>query len=142
MRRQRPQLTLLVATAYMEEAEQFEHCLMLDNGRLIAQGLSADLAAVTPDGKLDSAFTHFQGASGHDAEPLTIPPRGDGTADIAIEAHDLTLRFGDFTAVDHVSFAIGRGEIFGFLGSNGCGKTTTMKAVSYTHLTLPTKRIV
>ncbi|SEE00883.1 ribosome-associated ATPase/putative transporter RbbA [Pseudomonas kilonensis] len=130
VRRQRPQLTLLVATAYMEEAEQFEHCLMLDNGRLIAKGLSAELAKVTPDDKLDSAFTHFQGDSGRDAEPLVIPPRSAGTADIAIEAHDLTLRFGDFTAVDNVSFAIGRGEIFGFLGSNGCGKTTTMKVLT------------
>ncbi|MCG6574273.1 ABC transporter ATP-binding protein/permease [Pseudomonas sp. AF32] len=130
VRRQRPRLTLLVATAYMEEAEQFEHCLMLDNGRLLAKGLSAELAAVTPDGKLDSAFTHFQGNGGRDVDPLTIPPRPHGTADIAIEAHDLTLRFGEFTAVDKVSFAIGRGEIFGFLGSNGCGKTTTMKVLT------------
>ena len=130
VRRQRQQLTLLVATAYMEEAEQFEHCLMLDNGKLIATGLSRELAAVTPSSKLDEAFTHFQGDSQHDAQPLVIPPRSGGSSDIAIEAHDLTLRFGDFTAVDHVSFAIGRGEIFGFLGSNGCGKTTTMKVLT------------
>jgi ribosome-dependent ATPase len=130
VRRQRPQLTLLVATAYMEEAEQFEHCLMLDDGKLIAAGLSRDLAAVTPSGKLDEAFTHFQGDTGHDNQPLVIPPRTNATADIAIQAHDLTLRFGDFTAVDKVSFAIGRGEIFGFLGSNGCGKTTTMKVLT------------
>ncbi|WP_191490082.1 ribosome-associated ATPase/putative transporter RbbA [Pseudomonas sp. FEN] len=129
-RRQRPQLTLLVATAYMEEAEQFEHCLMLDRGHLIAAGLSHELAASTPSGKLDDAFTHFQGDSDHDNQPLVIPPRSDGQADIAIEAHELTLRFGDFTAVDKVSFAIGRGEIFGFLGSNGCGKTTTMKVLT------------
>lgn len=130
VRRQRPQLTLLVATAYMEEAEQFEHCLMLDAGQLIATGLSRELATVTPSGKLDDAFTHFQGDSQHDAQPLVIPRRTGNSGDIAIEAHDLTLRFGDFTAVDHVSFAIGRGEIFGFLGSNGCGKTTTMKVLT------------
>ncbi|AIC23151.1 MULTISPECIES: ribosome-associated ATPase/putative transporter RbbA [Pseudomonas] len=130
VRRQRPQLTLLVATAYMEEAEQFEHCLMLDRGRLIAQGLSRELAIVTPSGKLDDAFTHFQGDSGHDNQPLVIPPRTAGDQQIAIEAHELTLRFGDFTAVNKVSFAIGRGEIFGFLGSNGCGKTTTMKVLT------------
>ena len=47
-----------------------------------------------------------------------------------IVARDLTCRFGDFTAVDDVSFNIERGEIFGFLGSNGCGKTTTMKMLT------------
>ncbi|WP_025807086.1 ribosome-associated ATPase/putative transporter RbbA [Pseudomonas chlororaphis] len=130
VRRQRPQLTLLVATAYMEEAEQFEHCLMLDRGRLIAQGLSRELAIATPSGKLDDAFTHFQGDSGHDSKPLVIPPRTTDDQQVAIEAHELTLRFGDFTAVNKVSFAIGRGEIFGFLGSNGCGKTTTMKVLT------------
>ncbi len=130
VRGERPQLTLLVATAYMEEAEQFEHCLMLDRGTLIANGLSRELAAATPSGKLDEAFTHFQGDGAHDKPPLVIPPRESTSADIAIEAHDLTLRFGDFTAVNKVSFAIGRGEIFGFLGSNGCGKTTTMKVLT------------
>ena len=42
----------------------------------------------------------------------------------------LTRRFGDFVAVNDVSFRIERGEIFGFLGSNGCGKTTTMKMLT------------
>src|SRR5690606_37677731 len=63
--------------------------------------------------------------------PVKIRPReaaDDQT--IAIEAHGLTKRFGDFVAVDHVTFRIARGEIFGFLGSNGCGKTTTMKMLT------------
>ncbi|WP_163348071.1 ATP-binding cassette domain-containing protein, partial [Enterobacter hormaechei] len=42
----------------------------------------------------------------------------------------LTMRFGNFVAVDHVNFRIARGEIFGFLGSNGCGKSTTMKMLT------------
>ncbi|MFJ2547971.1 ribosome-associated ATPase/putative transporter RbbA [Pseudomonas sp. NPDC087612] len=130
VRQERPQLTLLVATAYMEEAEQFEHCLMLDRGRLIAAGLSEELAAATASHKLDDAFTHYQGDSQRSQQPLVIPPRDSSNAEIAIEAHELTLRFGDFTAVNKVSFAIGRGEIFGFLGSNGCGKTTTMKVLT------------
>lgn len=54
----------------------------------------------------------------------------DSAPEISIEAENLTMRFGDFTAVDHVSFKIERGEIFGFLGSNGCGKTTTMKMLT------------
>ena len=52
------------------------------------------------------------------------------SAGFAIEAENLTCRFGNFTAVDHVSFQIRRGEIFGFLGSNGCGKSTTMKMLT------------
>ncbi|MEK8081573.1 ribosome-associated ATPase/putative transporter RbbA [Pseudomonas sp. XK-1] len=125
----RPQLTLMVATAYMEEAEQFDSCLMLDRGRLIAAGRTAELAAAGAGGHLEAAFTHFQGgAAAH--QTLLIPPLPAQSTEIAIEARDLSLRFGDFTAVDKVSFAIRRGEIFGFLGSNGCGKTTTMKVLT------------
>lgn len=96
----------------------------------MAAGPSRELAAVTPSGKLDDAFTHYQGAGKAEHQPLSIPPRPATDGPVAIEAHDLTLRFGDFTAVNKVSFAIGRGEIFGFLGSNGCGKTTTMKVLT------------
>ena len=59
-----------------------------------------------------------------------MPAAGDSDGEPAIVAEGLTRRFGDFTAVDHVSFRIERGEIFGFLGSNGCGKTTTMKMLT------------
>jgi drug efflux transport system ATP-binding protein len=45
----------------------------------------------------------------------------------AIEVHDLTKKFGTFTAVDHVNFTVKRGEIFGFLGANGAGKSTTIR---------------
>jgi len=130
VRSDRPQLTLLVATAYMEEAAQFEHCLMMDRGRLIASGATQELATVTPSGKLDDAFTHYQGDGASAVEPLQISPFSPDKHDIAIKATDLTLRFGDFTAVNKVSFEIERGEIFGFLGSNGCGKTTTMKVLT------------
>ena len=64
-------------------------------------------------------------------EPVRIVPLAlDDQAEIAIEARDLTMRFGDFVAVDHVNFRIRKGEIFGFLGSNGCGKSTTMKMLT------------
>lgn len=48
-------------------------------------------------------------------------------SDIVISVHELTKRFGDFTAVDHITFDVHRGEIFGFLGANGAGKTTAMR---------------
>jgi ABC-2 type transport system ATP-binding protein len=48
----------------------------------------------------------------------------------AIAVHDLTRAFGAFVAVDHVSFEVGRGEVFGFLGPNGAGKTTTIKMLA------------
>lgn len=130
VRRDRPHLTLLVATAYMEEAAQFEHCLMMDRGRLIAAGATHELASVTPSAKLDDAFTYYQGAGATAIEPLAITPFAPQKHEVAIQAADLTLRFGDFTAVNKVSFEIERGEIFGFLGSNGCGKTTTMKVLT------------
>lgn len=56
--------------------------------------------------------------------------------DIVIAAHELTKRFGSFTAVDAISFTVERGEIFGFLGANGAGKTTAMRMLS--GLSLPT----
>ncbi len=49
------------------------------------------------------------------------------STDAIIQVYDLTKQFGSFTAVDHISFSVGRGEIFGFLGANGAGKTTAMK---------------
>ena len=51
-------------------------------------------------------------------------------AEYAIEARDLTRTFGDFTAVDHVSFTVTRGEVFGFLGANGAGKSTTIRMLT------------
>jgi len=51
-------------------------------------------------------------------------------ADAAIDAHDLTRRFGSFTAVDSVTFDVKRGEVFGFLGANGAGKTTAIRMLT------------
>src|SRR6516225_788768 len=66
--------------------------------------------------------------AGHQA--VIVRPRRATGGLPAIEAEGLTQRFGKFTAVDHVSFRIEAGEIFGFLGSNGCGKSTTMKMLT------------
>ena len=57
--------------------------------------------------------------------------------EVVLKASDLTRKFGDFTAVDHISFEVGRGEIFGFLGANGAGKTTAIRML--TGLLAPTE---
>ncbi|MFC4272533.1 ribosome-associated ATPase/putative transporter RbbA [Sneathiella chungangensis] len=131
IRRERPQMTVLVATAYMEEAAVFDLIAAMDEGKVIAQGTPQSLLEKTGAAALEEAFIQLLPADKQAShQPVVVPPRpGDG-GDIAIEAIGLTKRFGDFTAVDHVEFAIERGEIFGFLGSNGCGKTTTMKMMT------------
>ncbi|WP_146213222.1 ribosome-associated ATPase/putative transporter RbbA [Plasticicumulans acidivorans] len=131
IRARRPGLSVLVATAYMEEAERFDTLVLLDAGRVLATGAPAALRAHTRSATLEESFIALLPAerrAGHHA--VVIPPRPADHHAVAIEARGLTRRFGDFTAVDHVSFRIERGEIFGFLGSNGCGKTTTMKMLT------------
>jgi len=130
IRRERPLMSVLVATAYMDEAQRFDHLVAMDAGRLLATGTPAELLARTGSDSLEQAFIRLlPEAKRSQHRELVIPPplRSDS---IAIEAHRLTMRFGDFVAVDQVNFRIPRGEIFGFLGSNGCGKTTTMKMLT------------
>ena len=130
IRTQRPQMSVLVATAYMEEAERFDHLVAMDAGRVLAEGSPAELRTRTGCASLEQAFIALlpeEKRRGH--REVVIQPLQDNS-EIAIEAKGLTMRFGDFVAVDAVSFRIRRGEIFGFLGSNGCGKSTTMKMLT------------
>ena len=128
----RPQMSVIVATAYMDEAQGFDWLMVMDDGRVLATGTPAELLARTQSPSLEDAFIALLPAEKKEGyAPVEIPPLPeDGADDIAIEAEGLTMRFGDFTAVDHVSLRIRRGEIFGFLGSNGCGKSTTMKMLT------------
>jgi len=125
-------ITVIVATAYMDEAQRFDWLVAMDQGHVLATGSPAELLASTGQKTLESAFIHLLPPSRREGyAPVEIPPLPEDTdGDIAIEAEGLTMRFGDFVAVDHVSFRIRRGEIFGFLGSNGCGKSTTMKMLT------------
>ncbi|MFD2237920.1 ribosome-associated ATPase/putative transporter RbbA [Aureimonas populi] len=132
IREERPAMSVLVATAYMEEAARYDWLVAMDAGRILATGTPAGLMERTGTHTLDDAFVALlpeEARGGH--EKLVIPPRAAREGEeIAIEAKGLTMRFGGFTAVDDVSFRIPKGEIFGFLGSNGCGKTTTMKMLT------------
>lgn len=132
LRREHAGMTVIVATAYIEEAQRFERLLAMDAGRLLENKPTADVLADYGTDVLEEAYVKMlppekqQGSGGLDITPF-VP---DHDAPPAMEAHGLTKRFGDFTAVDHVSFTIQKGEIFGFLGSNGCGKSTTMKMLT------------
>src|SRR5450830_1404566 len=130
IRESRPGMSVIVATAYMEEAERFDWLIAMDAGQVLATGSPQELHESTGTSSVEAAFIALlpeEKKLGY--KPVIVPPFIDGD-DIAIEARELTMRFGDFTAVDHVNFRIQRGEIFGFLGSNGCGKTTTMKMLT------------
>ncbi|WP_018718455.1 ribosome-associated ATPase/putative transporter RbbA [Arhodomonas aquaeolei] len=131
IRERRPGMSVVVATAYMEEAERFDHLVAMHGGRVLATGTPAALRGHTGTQDLESAFVALMpdAADGETAGVTVPPPPADDTP-VVIEAEHLTRRFGSFTAVDDVSFRIRRGEIFGFLGSNGCGKTTTMKMLT------------
>lgn len=132
IRAARPTMSVVVATAYMDEAQRFDWLIAMDAGRVLATGTPDELLARTGCDRLESAFIALlpdEKRRGY--VPVRVTPlQADDAAGYAIEAHDLTMRFGDFVAVDHVSFRIRRGEIFGFLGSNGCGKSTTMKMLT------------
>ena len=132
IRADRPGMSVIVATAYMDEAQRFDWLAAIDDGKVLATGTPKELLERTGSPNLEEAFIRLlpeEKKRGH--KPVVIPPLPeDGADDIAIEAKGLTMRFGDFVAVDSVSFRIRRGEIFGFLGSNGCGKSTTMKMLT------------
>ncbi|MFZ6773699.1 ribosome-associated ATPase/putative transporter RbbA [Undibacterium sp. SXout7W] len=132
IRQDRPSMSVIVATAYMEEADRFDWLVAMDAGRILATGSPKELHQRTATASLEEAFIALlpeEKRRNHRA--VIVPPLlAAKEDDIAIEAQGLTMHFGDFTAVDHVNFRIQRGEIFGFLGSNGCGKSTTMKMLT------------
>lgn len=132
IRKRRPHMSVIVATAYMEEAEQFDWLAAMYGGKVIATGTAAEMMKQTGKSTLEQAFIQFLPEDRRqNYQELVIPPlKENGDKAWAIEADGLTQQFGDFVAVDHVSFKISQGEIFGFLGSNGCGKTTTMKMLT------------
>src|SRR3954471_9544666 len=124
IRKDRPSMSVVVATAYMDEAQQWDWIVAMDAGKVLATGTPAELMQRTGTKDLDDCFIALlpeEKKAGH--KVLVIPPRVADPENLAIEADGLTMRFGAFTAVDHVTLSIERGEIFGFLGSNGCGKS-------------------
>jgi ribosome-dependent ATPase len=125
------EMSVIVATAYMEEAERFDWLIAMNDGHILATGSPSELKDQTHTASIEDAFIALLRESQPSA-PIEKPVRLDldGSSEPVIVANNLTCRFGDFTAVDRVSFTIRKGEIFGFVGSNGSGKTTTMKMLT------------
>ncbi len=127
----RPSMSVVISTAYMDEAQKWDWIVAMDDGKVLSTGTPKELMQRTGTTDLEKCFIKLLPESktqGH--QELIIPPRNRSNPEIAIDANGLTRRFGTFTAVDHVTLSIERGEIFGFLGSNGCGKSTTMKMLT------------
>ena len=132
LRSDRPEMSVIVATAYIEEAQNFKYIIAMDNGKILINDLTSNVLEDTESDSLEEAYIKLlpkdRQGNGHDLKIRPFVPEKDSPP--AIEAENLTRRFGEFKAVDKVSFRIQRGEIFGFLGSNGCGKSTTMKMLT------------
>jgi ribosome-dependent ATPase len=132
LRRRRPHMSIVMATAYMEEADRFDHLVAMDGGRVLAAGAPGMLRQQTGADSMEQVFIRLlpEERRPRSRQQSAPPSRHGESGPPAIEARDLTRRFGDFTAVDRVSLIIRKGEIFGFLGSNGSGKTTTMRMLT------------
>lgn len=114
-------ITIIASTPIIDEARQCDRIAFINEGRI--QGID------TPE-RILCRFAD-----------ILCPPglqhgKAEQTEEYVIEVDGLTKRFGSFTAVDHISFRVHRGEIFGFLGANGAGKTTAMRML--TGLSRPT----
>jgi len=113
-------ITILASTPYLDEVRCCERVAFLDHGQL--RGVD------TPEAILDEFKDIFNPPSiirAHHPSPNTQHP-SPNTSDNVIEVEHLVKAFGTFHAVDDISFSVRRGEIFGFLGANGAGKTTAM----------------
>ena len=161
-------MTVLVSTAYMDEADYCDRTLILFEGKLLADktpaevkelgnrqetrdsseddtkrptgadidsraeartgsGASPPAYCLLPTASFETGF--MQLLTGSVPEPLKRNKPVDDSAPEMIRVENLVKRFGDFTAVNRVSFSVHRGEIFGLLGANGAGKTTTFRAM-------------
>jgi ABC-2 type transport system ATP-binding protein len=131
----REDVAIFVATSYMDEAERCARIGLLHEGKLLAVGTPAEVKARyrregAAEPSLEDVFLSVAGGTQEAPPEATLPSSGGerkSSEEIAVSVEALEKRFGDFTAVNRISFEVTRGEIFGFLGPNGAGKSTTIR---------------
>ncbi len=113
-------ITIVVATPYLDEVRRCDRIAFLQQGEVKAIGTPAEILDKFSHVFSPPSIGHVQSHTSA-TTPDAIHPEGN-----AIEVSHLVKAFGNFRAVDDISFSVRRGEIFGFLGANGAGKTTAM----------------
>lgn len=108
-------MTIVAATPYIDEIKQCGRVTFIDKGKICGNGTPEEILTEFSDIFCPSGLEHNN---------------KDNTNDDVIVVNDLCKTFGTFHAVDHISFSVHRGEIFGFLGANGAGKTTAMRMLT------------
>jgi ABC-type multidrug transport system ATPase subunit len=117
---------VLWSTSYFNEAEKFDRVIVLNEGKMLYYGSPSELTA--GEKNLECAVIKMLGGVLKNESELAncMHPTSHNIEKVII-AKNLFKKFGDFTAVDDVSFEVNRGEILGLIGPNGAGKTTTFK---------------
>lgn len=117
-------LTIVVSTPYMDEAMKCDRIALINGGRIMEVDTPRVLMTRYGRDSIEDVFIHLMGGDGlHFDLHSKVEPQERK----AISVKGLTKKFGDFTAVDHITFSVEKGEIFGFLGANGAGKTTAIR---------------
>ncbi len=119
-------MTILWSTAYLDEAHSFDTCIVLNEGKIIYDGLPHALSETTAgfENKVIELMGGFEAKPSELAEKFELK---ENNIEYVIEALDLVKKYGDFYAVKNNTFHIKKGEIFGLLGPNGAGKSTSFK---------------
>jgi len=116
-------MTIVASTPYLDEVRQCERIAFINNGKICGTGTPEDILLQFKDIFCPEGLTHDEDKKNKDNDDVIV-------------VKDLCKTFGTFHAVDHISFSVHNGEIFGFLGANGAGKTTAMRML--TGLSQPT----
>ena len=128
-------ITIVASTPYLDEVRCCERVAFIDHGRIRGTDTAETILSRFSDVFNPPAPRRLPAAERADAPSATSTALGDRQEPV-IEVEHLVKAFGDFRAVDDISFTVRRGEIFGFLGANGAGKTTAMHML--TGLSQPT----